>query len=415
MKNIIVLCIHDREQNLKHWIHCWKQCTQSAQLVIIHSDHGKEYEVPGDVIYLRRPNVGYDIGKFQDICRTRLPGFPEDWDNLLWVSDDCFPMVRDFAAPFFTALEQQEVGIACMEISPFVRRHVRTTGFAIKRSVAEKLSFPVDPVTTKEDCYKFEHRSDNHLLAQVEKICYKVVQVAPKETSPLFDFGYHRRLKNREREHYQLFGQASVTLPNFSRQTATMPLPARAPIENPTISIICPIFDKYPQIISILICQTYQNWELHLIHDGPNILELPDDPRIKYEKVPRLENDYGHTIRREWLQKVQGEYVLITNPDNFYAPVFLERCLTAFNKHPHAIAVYCNQMVHSYKDWQVIPCSLLRGYIDCGGVMLRTKQAREVGWNSTDHSADWFFFNDIITRFGRKSFVPFRGCYFVHN
>lgn len=397
-----------------HWLHCWAQCKQTAQLVIIHSDSGKDYKVPEGVLYIKRPDVGYDIGKLQDICLNRMPGFPKEWDNLLWVSDDCMPMDKDFSDKFFSQLTGK-VGVACMEISPYVRRHIRTTGFAIKREVAEQLTFPADPVVTKEDCYKFEHRSNDHMLAQVERLGFTAVQVAPRESSPMFDFGYHRRLKNREKDHYKIFGNQTTVLPNFSRQTATMPLPVSAPVENPTISIICPIYDKYPQIISSLICQTYQNWDLHLVHDGPTMLDLPDDPRIKYEQVKRLENDYGHTIRKNWLQKVGGNYVLITNPDNYYAPVFLDKCLKTFLKHPNAVAVYCNQMVHSYKDWQVIPCSLRRGFIDCGGVMLKTKEVQSVGWNSAEHSADWFFFNDVATKYGRNSFVPFRGAMFVHN
>lgn len=413
--NLIIICIHDREQNLKHWLHCWKQCKQFDQLVIIHSDNGRTYEVPEGVIYIKRPNIGYDIGKFQDICRNRMPGIPE-WEKLLWISDDCMPMIKDFATPFFVALNRPGVAVACMEISPFVREHIRTTGFAITREVAEQLQFPADPIITKEHCYQFEHRSvTNHFLAQIKAMGLKAVMVAPKESSPLFDFGYGRRIRGREVIHYNTFGREEIRLQNYSRQQVINEIDNTKPIDNPTITVICPIFDKYPQIISSLLCQTYKNWQLELVHDGPDALDLPDDPRINYTRIERKTNDYGHTIRRDWLQKSTSNFTLITNPDNYYAPVFLERALAAFVKYPYAVAVYCNEMVHSYKDWQIIPCQLRLGFIDCGGVLLRTAEAKAVGWNSFEHSADWTFFKEIADHYGANKFVPFRGAMFVHN
>lgn len=406
--NVIVICIYNRVQNLKHWLHCWKQCVQSAQLVIIHSTDGERYEVPDGVIYLPRPNVGYDIGKFQDVCMGRMPGFPE-WDKLLWITDDVFPMSKDFATPFFKQLDDNKVGVSCMEISPYVRRHIRTTGFAIRRVDAEKLTFPCDPVVTKEQCYQFEHRSNNLFYGQIERMGLRVVMPAIPAQSPLFDTGYHRRLKQRERDHYALFGRDSgpVIQPSIE-------LPIVATDHLPKVVFICPIYDKYPQIISSLLCQTYQNWELYLIHDGPNELSLPDDPRIKYERRTRTGNDYGHSIRKEWLQKVEGDYITITNPDNYYVPVFIEYMLKGFK--PGIVATYCSSMVHSYKAWDIIPCRLQRGYVDCGGVMLRLEDAKAVGWNNTtDHSADWIFFSDVIKARGIRSFAPVRGCLLVHN
>ena len=419
--NLIVICIYNREQNLKHWLHCWAQCKQFDQLVIIHSDSGKDYDVPEGVIYLKRPNVGYDIGKFQDVCLNRMPGFPKEWDNLLWITDDCFPMIKDFATPFFEALKNPDVGVSCMEISPYVRKHVRTTGFAIKREVAQRLTFPADPITTKDHCYLFEHVNkpqeragedvNQHLLAQVERMGLKCAQVAPAESSPLYDTGYTRRLRHRELLHYKTFGREQVQLSSHSRQEVINSVP----VTQPTISIICPIYDKYPQIISAMLCQTYQNWELNIIHDGPVEIEVPNDLRIIYTRIERKENDYGHTIRKEWLQKVKSDFVIITNGDNYYMPTFLQESIKAFNARPKSIAVYCNQIVHSYTGWKVMNCRLQRGFIDCGQVMLRTKEAQAVGWNSTDHSADWFFFNDIASRYGAGLFTAYNGCLFVHN
>lgn len=400
--NIIVIAVYNRIDNIKQWLHCWKQCEHDDMLIVIHN----HYNEPGlkesieslcdGITYIPRDKQGFDIGAFQDVCMARLPGFPE-WDNLLWCTDDTLPMQKDFAKLFWGQLKTN--GVVAMEVSPHVRKHIRTTGFAISRETAKRLVFHADQVTTKQHCYLFEHfaKDGSTFLEQVERMGLTVAMVAPQVTSPLFDFGYHRRLKQREAEHYKVFGKHNTPVVTTDK----------------TVTIVCPIYDAYPQIISSMLCQSYTNWELWLIHDGPNELQIPDDSRIKYIQVPRKENDYGHTIRREYLQKVTTQYVLITNGDNYYMPSFLEKAIAAMA--PESIASYCQQIAHNYIGYKIMNCSLQRGFIDCGQVLLRSNEAKAVGWNSTEHSADWFFFEALIKKYGAKRWMPFKGCHFVHN
>lgn len=394
-KNLLVIVVYNRPQNIKQWLHCWAQCEQDAQLVIIHNDNGDIYEPVEGVTFITRPNIGYDIGAFQDVCMGRLPGFPE-WDNLLWCTDDTLPMAKDFTRLFWNALKTSAV--ACMCISPFVRRHIRTTGFAIRKEVASKLWWPANPITTKEDCYQFEHRSEtNTFLAQIERAGLKAVQVASNETSPLFDSEYTRRIKPRINEHYAAFGKPE-----------------------PLVVFICPAYNAYPFIIHSLQQQTYKNWKLYLVHDGPNETGLREtvnrinEQRVVYEETAVRSENWGHSIRSEWLQKAEGDYVVITNQDNYHVPVFIEYMVNGFTH--GSVATYCSDMAHSYKAWQIIPCSLRRGYVDCAGVMMRLDKAKKVGWNDvTSHSADWFFFEALIKQYGINSFIKVKGCLLIHN
>lgn len=402
--NLICLIVYNRVDNIKHWLHCWKQCEHDAHLVVIHNmDTIEPHELQhlcdvDSVTYIQRQNIGFDIGAFQDVCIGRLQEMP-NWDNILWITDDTFPMQKDFAVMFWDMLS----GTACvaMEISPYVREHIRTTGFAISKEVAQRLTFPVDPITTKEECYAFEHRTVNHMLQQIKDMGLNAVMVAPRESSQLFDTGYHRRVKERLQEHYNIFGR---------EQSAAEPL----------VSFICPAYNSYPFIINSLLQQTHQNWKLYLIHDGPNEtgireqVERFNDDRIVYSETTVRSENWGHTIRSEWLHKVEGEYVVITNQDNYHTPVFIEYMLRGFKD--GIIATYCSDMVHSYKAWQIIPCSLRRGYLDCAGVMMRTKDAQLVGWHDvTSHSADWFFFEALIKKYGAASFAQVKGCLLIHN
>jgi hypothetical protein len=185
-----------------------------------------------------------------------------------------------------------------------------------------------------------------------------------------------------------------------------------------TVTIICPIYNEYPAIISCLIMQTNQNWKLWLIHNGPcdNPPVLPDDPRITWMETPTHTGNWGHATRRDYLQKVTSKYVVITNPDNYYAPSFIEKCIKQFSIKGTTVAVYSEQIIHNYTEWSVMNCRPSRGFIDCGSVMMKTKEVQQVGWNNvTEHSADWFFFADIISRYGVQKFVPVKGCLFVHN
>lgn len=402
-KTIVAIIVYNRFDNLKLWLNCWDKCDQTdAELVVIHnqdqnSDNSKYHELceKHNITYVGRQNKGMDIGAFSDVCKG-IPGIK--YDNLIWITDDTIPMSKDFVKHFTSKLSDT-VGLTCMEIANHrAPLHVRTTGFCITKEVAEKLIF--NNITTKEDCYFFEHRGgDKTLMRQVELMGLKCVQIAPLETSPLWDTHNRAHLK-RMKEHQKVFAS------------------------EPKVIIICPVYgDVYPQIFSSLICQTYQNWELHLIHDGKSDGNMATlilhhlDKRIHYYEDENHTGNYGHAIRAKYLQllKGKGDYVIISNIDNYYMPVFLEKAVESMQSNPRAVATYCSQIVHNYTGFKVMNCRLARGYIDCGQVMLKFDEAASVGWNSTDHSADWFFFEDVAKKYGVDSFVRFDGCLFVHN
>lgn len=403
-KTVVAIVVYDRFHNVDHWLNCWEKCDHNgAELVVIHNDDGDERYSDlckkHGVKYIRHINIGYDIGRFQDLCRGRLEDFPE-WDRVLWIVDDSLPMAFDFVKQFEDAMKPG-VGVACMEVSPHVTKHIRTTGFMIDKSTAQKLEFPADPVTSKNHCFHFEHRANKKIFyGQIVQMNLKVVMVADKQNSPLWDIGYHRRL-DRKAEHEAKFGKFKT----YDK-----------------VLFICPIYKTYPQIISSMLLQTHENWQLLLVHDGPdteNVKKIvPDDPRITFMATKKRGGCWGHYIRQTALREKQDEadFVVITNADNYYTPVFTEYLIKGFERHPRAIATYCSQMVHSYVSWKILPCSLNVGFIDCGGVMLKMKPAAAVGWNDiTTHSADWAFFYDLIQAYGADKFIKVEGCLFIHN
>lgn len=405
MKVTIAIVVHNRLHNIQHFFECWKKCDQGdTEIVVIHN---YDSEVPeyrelcekNGAIYIRRKNIGFDVGAFQDVCKGRLEGFPK-WERLLWFIDDLLIMAPDFVKQF-TQKMKKGVGVVAMEISPYAGKHIRTTGYMIDRETAERLEFPADPIVTKQHCYLFEHRgNDKTFYHQIRAMNLSVEWAADREVSPLWDSGYHRRL-NRRTEHEAKFGEYKT---------------------NDKVLFICPIYKSYPAIISSLIMQTHQNWLLILIHDGPDTenvaSHIPDDDRITFMETPKHGGCWGHYIRRIGLELFNdlANYIVVTNPDNQYAPPFLEYMLKPFERHPSAVATYLGQIIHSYTNWKVMNCRLEQGFLDCGGVMVKAEVAAAVPWDSiSDHSADWFWFQDIIKKYGSGRFQKVDGVLFVHN
>lgn len=415
MRVVVSIVVYDRFQNIKRWINCWQQSnTENAELVIIHNYYGdqdlknkfKTLCDENEIKYVSRDAKGFDIGAFQDVCLQRLKEFP-GFDYLLWCTDDILPMNRDFIKPFIEKLQDQTVGVSCMQISSSVAPHVRTSGFCISKYTAGEITFHVDNITTKQDCYFLEHRGGSETLTnQIRAMGLSAAQVAPINISPLWDSQHPNQMYRLDRQK------------EFDKVWGIDP--------NDKVVFICPVYDAFPEIISSLICQSNKNWELLLIDDNPEetvcaaIVDAVKDKRIKYIKRAR-EANWGHPHRKWALNELKegrlsdADYVCISNADNFYTPVFVEYMIAGFKKNPVAIACYCSDMVHSYLKWSTQPCRLERGHLDCGGVIVKKDAACETGWQSMDHSSDWTYFETIIRKYGADKWQKIPGTLFVHN
>ena len=218
-KTLIVLIVWNRFENLKLWIDCWSQCAKmDAELVVVHnleSDNDRYSKLckGHGITYVPRENKGFDIGAFQDVCRERLANFPNKWDNLIWITDDCIPMSKDFVKNYLDRLTEKD--IPCYEISDIVKTHIRTTGFLVTKDISKKLVFPKDPMVNREDCYQFEHKSKNALYEQVVSMGKKPVMIeADLKKSPLWDSGAREHLKLMGR-HEEVFPPVKIEVPKI--------------------------------------------------------------------------------------------------------------------------------------------------------------------------------------------------------
>ena len=419
-KILVVVMVYDRVENVRLWLKAWDKSNNltAALMVLVNSNsasHIKEafpfMEYPS-VKVVTRGNVGYDIGAFQDLCDGKIT--PERFDMILWCTDDCLPMHKDFVEHYCAKLLKPGVGISCMHISNEVRPHIRTTGFAITMDVAKRLTFPASPIVTKEDCYEFEHGEKNNLLQQIEAMGLTAIIPSKLQESYLCDIDYPAT-KHRIDEHYDVF----------------------KPNEDKLVTFICPVYNTFPEIVSSLLCQTHKNWQLLLIHDGPNDTNLfafishVNDPRIRFIETDERQEQWGHPLRRWALDAIdqgtfKADFVVITNADNYHVPTYIDTMLRGFKD--DTIAVYCDKFVTHYKTHQVKPdgtdivhpygtiyTKLELGHIDCAGVMVRKEAACKVGWHDMSHSSDWTYFSSLIDEYGKNRWVKVNGTLLIHN
>lgn len=433
-KVVIAVVVFDRLQNLKRWLQIWDKLNlQDAELRIIHNVHPKNnidkfqtyFGNRPNVKYIPRMNQGYDIGAFQDVCRNRLRGFDLDFEFLLWFTDDTMPIHRDFLNAYLEPFQDPKVGTTCYEISPQVRRHIRTTGFCLRIETLSKIQFETNLIRTKDDCYKFEHRSLNLTFHhQILSMGLEARQIAPIKFSPVYDTGGGgMQWTDRTKEFLRYW---EFELP-----------PSK-------VAVIAPAFVRYPTIVASMMAQTYENWELHLVHAGPAPHDYPrfKDDRIKFFETAQNRKNFGHPIRVDWLNKIRAkeivcDYVVVTNDDNYHAPHYLEKLVAPLEKDEKWIGSYCDQMVHNYagplgqyepaKDqdptvphitdgYGIIDCKPQQGYIDCASVLHRAEIASKVGWPSMRHSSDWDYLEKIAnTNGGWQRMRKVAGCLLVHN
>lgn len=176
--------------------------------------------------------------------------------------------------------------------------------------------------------------------------------------------------------------------------------------------------------INSIKSQTSDNWNLILIHDGPNENlkeELVSQGYLQNEKIKFIEfshrtENYGHLLRKWALENLElYDYVLITNGDNYYTPNMIAEIdkrnedLIYFDLvHSHKTNVNHNQ--HSYG---FMNSKLQSSYVDIGNVVVKSQLAKKVGFNTTRFAADWDYINDILKL--NPSIYKIEKILFVHN
>jgi hypothetical protein len=141
--------------------------------------------------------------------------------------------------------------------------------------------------------------------------------------------------------------------------------------------------------------QTNPNWQLHIIHDGPALTDVKQviklykhESRVHYEETFKRNACWGHPNRKMMLEKIQtadGDFILMTNDDNYYVPVFVEYFLNKCST--NAGMGYCNT-IHNYMKYSVLYTRVKENYIDMGSFIVRADIAKSIGFKHMHEQAD---------------------------
>jgi hypothetical protein len=150
-------------------------------------------------------------------------------------------------------------------------------------------------------------------------------------------------------------------------------------------------------LIDCFLLQTNPNWELSIIYDGKapqNIMDtmnLYNDSRIIFLESEQRNQQYGHPNRKMMLEKMETsseDFVLMTNDDNYYVPVFVQYMLDQVRG---AVGmVYCDS-VHSHFKYIHHQTRIKVDHIDIGSFIVRIDIAKKVGFANFRFNADGYY------------------------
>lgn len=186
------------------------------------------------------------------------------------------------------------------------------------------------------------------------------------------------------------------------------------------IEVICATYNQnwnLKCLINSFKAQTSSNWFLRVIHDGEGeqFINLKKDlesngyidNQVNLESTKKRFNDYGHSLRDYALKNPikDSDWTIITNGDNYYLPTIVESIEFYEQKNPTAQFLFWNLVQRFEKKiftqlekdiYQQLESKLQLGLIDMGAAAVRTKLARETGFNSRKFEADFIYFQDCF-------------------
>ena len=187
----------------------------------------------------------------------------------------------------------------------------------------------------------------------------------------------------------------------------------------PKVSLVVATYRQVDELACLLYslkCQTYDRWEAVVVHDGPGpeaaqIVDAVGDARVVLVETPERRGQYGHPWRKLGIDRSTGDYIGLSNADNYYAPVYFEWMLSALVS-AGADFAYCN-MVHSYLRWAPLATRAEKGGLDLGAWIARASLVKATPWWDLGFMGDGTFIEDVLD--GAEAIVHVPGCLFVHN
>jgi hypothetical protein len=113
------------------------------------------------------------------------------------------------------------------------------------------------------------------------------------------------------------------------------------------------------------------------------------------------------------LDAEEMDYVLLTNDDNFYVPVYVEMML---QKCSRTVGIVSCNTVHSHFGYSVHESKLKRSQIDMGAFIVKYPIAKSVGFVHTEFDADGMYAEEChaMCRAQGWEYIHIPKPYFIH-
>lgn len=192
------------------------------------------------------------------------------------------------------------------------------------------------------------------------------------------------------------------------------------------IHIIATVYnraDPIKRLIYDMICQTNPNWTLHVIQDGSEFkgtqmfVKSLRDPRVTFTATKKVNGHFGFPNRDMMLKKIKGDtgdFVLHTNDDNQYVPVFIGMFLRNCNSKTGFIFCYT---IHNGFHYEVLRTKIQVGHIDMGSFIVRLDVARATGFSQVHECADGVYAEECATECRKRGLdiLVIPKALFIHN
>jgi hypothetical protein len=167
------------------------------------------------------------------------------------------------------------------------------------------------------------------------------------------------------------------------------------------------------QGVHSVLNQTFDDYELLIIHDGPRSrpfeIDLLSNAQLleteKFYGIYGLEEFYagygwGHHSRDMGLKLAKGEYILHFNIDNILYPQALQTISDKIDKTKADIIIFaCKHEKFDVQYFSGIPPVM--GKVDLLQCVASKKAWDSIGgWHRYDHSSDGYLFQEMVAKYG---------------
>lgn len=149
--------------------------------------------------------------------------------------------------------------------------------------------------------------------------------------------------------------------------------------------------DRLAAFVLSMQRQSYDNWEVIAVTDGlgvaPYVPAARGDSRVKFVETAKALGRWGYPHRQAGINAANGEWIVLTNDDNYYVPGFISQMVQTATC-SQAKIVACS-LAHCYSGWAV------RDAGDIGAFLTHRSIFEANPWEGTDFDSDRKYFERV--------------------